>query len=312
MSDPVDSELSAAGAELGGGMGAWPGGGVAVVTGGGSGIGLAIATRLAAEGARVAVADIDAEAARRAVEGILAGHPDAREEGVGGARVAAFQVDVSSLGSVQALAAAVRETFGPVSILVNNAGVASTGRLDAMTDEDWGWLLGVNFYGMVHGVTAFLPQLRETRGRMLNTGSMAGLSPDAGMGGYGTSKFAVTAYTEVLAAELAEEGIAVTLLAPGPVRTALGSSSRNRPEGSEGGLVDVDLAASEGGGLRWISAEEVAEVAVEALRDGRRYAITHPDWVDVVRERHRSIEAAFAEASRGSASQGHTGRIDQE
>ncbi|MCS5722172.1 SDR family NAD(P)-dependent oxidoreductase [Herbiconiux sp. CPCC 203407] len=271
---------------------------VAVVTGGGSGIGRAIAAELVRAGARVAVADIDADAAERA----------ARELGV-----EAFQVDVSSTSSVQALAAGVRDRLGPAAVLVNNAGVASAAPLERMTDADWDWLLGVNLSGTIHGVTAFLPQLRQTRGRILNTGSMAGLSPDAGMGGYGTTKFAVTAYTEVLAEELAADGIAVTLLAPGPVRTALGSSSRNRP-GSAGaggavdagaggldgaadrGLVDVDLAAGDGAGLRWITAEEVAAVALDALRDGRRYAITHPDWAHVVHARHCAIEKAFADA----------------
>jgi NAD(P)-dependent dehydrogenase (short-subunit alcohol dehydrogenase family) len=266
-------------------------GAVAVVTGGGSGIGRAIAAALAAEGARVAVADIDEEAAR-----LVAGE-------IGGE---AFTVDVSDLASVQALAAAVLERLGPARILVNNAGVASTGRLDAMTDADWAWLLGVNLGGTVHGVTAFLPQLRRTRGAILTTGSMAGLAPDAGMGGYGTTKFAVTAYTEVLAAELESEGIAVSLLAPGPVLTALGSSSRNRPAESAGGLVDVDLAAEPpggaGDGLHWISPEEVAGAALAALRDGRRYAVTHPGMLDAVRARHRAIEAAFAEAGTATGS----------
>jgi NAD(P)-dependent dehydrogenase (short-subunit alcohol dehydrogenase family) len=262
---------------------------VTVITGGGSGIGRALAIRLAAEGARVVVADIDLTAA----ESVAAE--------IGGT---AYRVDVSDAASTADLAASVGERFGVVDILVNNAGVASTGRLDAMTDSDWAWLLGVNLLGTVHGVTAFLPLLRRPGGRILNTGSMAGLAPDAGMGGYGTTKFAVTAYTEVLAEELAAEGIAVTLLTPGPVRTSLGDSSRNRPAGSTGGLVDVDLAAGDGGGLRWLDPEEVAAVAVAALRDGRRYAITHPDWAPVVLARHRAIEAAFAAAAEGTDAEG--------
>lgn len=251
---------------------------VAVVTGGASGIGLAIARRLATEGARVAVADID----RGAVEAAAA------EIGA-----AAFRVDVSDAASVAELADGVRDSLGAVGILVNNAGVASVARLEDMTDADWAWLLGVNLYGVHHGVTAFLPQLRETRGHILTTGSMAGLSPDPTMGGYGTTKFAVTAYTEVLADELAGDGIGVTLLAPGPVRTSLGSSSRNRPAGSTGALTDHDLSAGDGGGLRWIEPEEVARIAVEAIAGDRRYAITHSEWIEVVRRRHRAVEAAF-------------------
>ncbi|WP_368499160.1 SDR family oxidoreductase [Herbiconiux sp. A18JL235] len=252
---------------------------VAVVTGAGSGIGRALALRFAAAGARVAAADIELDAAERV----------AAETGG-----SAFRVDVSSLASVEQLAAGVEAALGPVDVLASNAGVASTAPLERMTDADWSWLLGVNLYGAVHTIGAFLPQLRRTRGRILVTGSMAGLAPDPGMGGYGVTKFALTAYTEVLAAELEPDGIGVTLLAPGPVRTRLGSSSRNRADDAPGaGLVDVDLSAGDGGGLPWHDPRDVADVAVEALLVGRRYAITHPEWAHLVTARHRAIESAF-------------------
>ena len=251
---------------------------VAVVTGGASGIVLALATELVTRGAVVALADIQLDAATEAAAEIGA---------------TPFAVDVSDRAGVEALAADVRAVLGPVGILANNAGVASTARLDEMTDADWAWLLGVNLMGIAHGVTAFLPQLRETRGHILNTGSMAGFASGPGTGGYGTTKFAVTGYTEVLADELADEGIGVTLLAPGPVRTGLGFSSRNRPAGSTGALQDQDLAAGDGGGLRRMDPVEVAVIAADAIEADSRYAITHPDWVDVVLERHRAIEAAF-------------------
>ena len=252
---------------------------VAVVTGGGSGIGRGIAAALLERGAIVAIADIQLEAAE-ATAAELGATP--------------FAVDVSDLGSVQRLADDVRSALGPVGILANNAGVASTARLEDMTDADWAWLLGVNFYGITHGVTAFLPQLRETRGHILNTGSMSGLQAKPGTGGYGTTKFAMTAYTEVLADELAGDGIGVSLLAPGPVRTGLGFSSRNRPEGSAGALQDKDLSAGDGGGLRWADPLEVGRIAVAAVEADRFYAITHPEWLSGVAERHRAIEAAFA------------------
>lgn len=251
---------------------------VAVVTGGGSGIGRGIATALIERGAIVAVADIQLEAAE-ATAAELGATP--------------FAVDVSDLASVERLAADVLAALGPVGILANNAGVASTAPLSAMTDADWAWLLGVNFYGITHGVTSFLPQLRETRGHILNTGSMSGLQAKPGTGGYGTTKFAMTAYSEVLAAELADDGIGVTLLAPGPVRSSLGFSSRNRPQGSSGALEDKDLAAGDGGGLRWADPLEVGRIAVDAVEADRFYAITHPEWLDGVAERHREIEAAF-------------------
>lgn len=253
-------------------------GAVAAVTGGASGIGLAIAERLVADGVRVAVGDVDASAVSSAAEAIGA---------------LPFVVDVTDAASVRAFADGVVAAFGRIDVLVSNAGVASVAPLAEMTDADWDWLLGVNVYGTAHAVTAFLPHLTSPGGHILVTGSMAGLSPDAGMGGYGVTKFAITAYAEVLAQELAADGIEVTLLAPGPVRTRLGSSSRNRPGGSAGGLQDVDLSAGDGGGLRWIDPAEVADVAVRAIEANRRYAITHPDWVDVVARRHRAIEDAF-------------------
>lgn len=250
----------------------------AVVTGGASGIGLAIARRLVAEGARVAIADIERESVTAAAEEIGA---------------TPFVVDVSDAGSVARLAADVRDALGPVGVLASNAGVASIARLEDMTDADWTWLLGVNVLGLHHAVTAFLPQLRETRGHILITGSMAGLAPDATMGGYGATKFATTAYAEVLAQELADDGIGVTLLAPGPVRTRLGESSRNRPADSTGALADRDLSAGDGGGLPWLDPDDVARIALTAVEADRPYAITHPEWADAVRRRHRAIESAF-------------------
>ncbi|GAA2244131.1 SDR family oxidoreductase [Herbiconiux moechotypicola] len=271
-----------AGPAGGGRMSAGPAGArpeAVVVTGAGSGIGRAIAERFAADGARVLAADIDLAAAERVAEAI-GGH--------------AARVDVSSQDGVRALAGEAERLFGGVDVLVSNAGVASTGRLDAMTDADWAWLLGVNLYGTAHTVQEFLPLVRRAGGRILVTGSVAGFAPDVGMGGYGVTKAAITAYAEVLADELAGEGISVTLLAPGPVRTALGSSSRNRPaSGGAAGLVDVDLSAGDGGGLPWLAPEEVANIAVQAVRAGRRYAVTHPGWLEPVIARHRRIEAAF-------------------
>jgi len=252
-------------------------GAVAVITGGGSGIGRAISVALVDAGATVAIADIELSTAERTAAEI-------------GAH--AFAVDVSDEASVLALAADVVSRFGRVDILVNNAGVASVSPLEEMTDADWQWMLGVNLYGLIHTVRAFLPHLPRG-GHILATGSMAGLSPDSGMGGYGVSKFAVTAYAEVLAAELEPRGIGVTLLAPGPVHTRLGSSSRNRPADSRGGLHDADLGAGDGGGMRWLEPEEVGAIAVRAIVEGSRYAITHHDWLPVVEARHRAIEAAF-------------------
>lgn len=265
---------------------------VAVVTGGASGIGKAIARQLLAEGMRVVIADIERGALERAAD----------ELGVAG-----VVTDVTSGESVQALADEVVRRFGGVHLYCSNAGVASTARLADMAPSDWTWLLGVNLWGAIHGIQAFLPLLRANAGggHMAFTASMAGLHVTPGMGGYTVSKFAVVALAETLAAELQEEGgkVGVTVLCPGPVSSQLGSSQRNRPGRLAGGaFVDVDLQATEAGrALRWLEPEVVAEILVRAVQRGELYAFTHAEWAPIVRERHDRIAAAFEAAGRAAS-----------
>jgi NAD(P)-dependent dehydrogenase (short-subunit alcohol dehydrogenase family) len=252
---------------------------IAVVTGGASGVGRGIASNLVERGARVAIADIDLTAATEVAAEIGA---------------TPFQADVSSRASMDRLAIEVCERLGPVGILVNNAGVTSLARLVDMTEQDWAWLLGVNLLGIANGVSAFHHQLRETRGHILNTGSLSGFAASPTMGGYGTTKFAMTAYTEVLAAELAEEGIGVTLFAPGSVRTSIGTSSRNRPDESRGALRDQDLTTDPSLPIRWLDPLDVGRVAVDAIEADRLYAMTRHERGDTITRRHREIEAAMS------------------
>lgn len=254
-------------------------GGVAVVTGGASGIGLALGAALVERGALVALADLDGASVEAAAASIGA---------------SAFVVDVADAASVGRLAADVERELGAARLVASNAGVASSAPLERMEDSDWLWLLGVNVLGLSHVTRAFLPQLRASSGHMLVTGSMSGLAAAAGTGGYGASKFAVTAMAEVLAVELAPD-VDVTLLAPGPVRTRLGSSSRNRATGP-GGLQDVDLTL-EAAELPWMEPADVATIALDAVERDALYAITHPELIDQVRARHRRIEAAFVAAA---------------
>jgi len=196
---------------------------VAVVTGGGEGIGRAISHALAAAGARVAVADIDAAAAERV----------ARELTDAGARVLAARVDVADAAAVEALAERVERELGPVSVLCNNAGVLLEGPLVESPLEDWQWVLSVNVMGVVHGVRAFAPRMRAhgQGGHIVNTASMAGLAPrlEGRAGIYAASKAAVVGYTELLRAELARDGIGVSALCPSTVATRIWEASRNRP-----------------------------------------------------------------------------------
>lgn len=252
----------------------------AVVTGGASGLGKGIARALIAEGMRVVLADIEATALERT----------AAEIGATG-----LIADVSDAASVQALAEEVRRRFGAVHLVCNNAGVGSVGRLADLTLEDWRWMIGVNLWGVIHGVHAFLPLLKANAdgGHLVNTASIGGFVTMPGLGAYAVTKHAVVALSETLAQELAEaqSPVGVTVLCPGPVRTNIKTSSRNRPPSAgHRGLEDVDLEATDfGAAARWIEPDEVGHIVVAALRRGALYAFTHPEQMDTVAQRFESI-----------------------
>lgn len=255
---------------------------VAVVTGGASGIGFGIAEALVHEGAQVVIADIEESALRDAAEQLGA---------------IPFRVDVTDAQSVQSLADFVSEKFGRVDIVVNNAGVGPVGRIDELTLEDWKWVLDVNLWGVIHGVHAFLPLLQANPegGHFVNTGSMASFIPTERIGPYSVSKFGVAALTEVLNAEMKTSGslVRATLLAPGPVRSNIQTSTRNRPAEQSGALKDIDSSNSVASGERWATPKEVGEFVVRAIVAGDAYALTHPDWFERVEARSESIKAAF-------------------
>jgi len=256
---------------------------VAVVTGGASGIGKGIATQLVRAGAKVVIADIEADALARTAE----------EIGATGIRA-----DVSNAESVARLAREVQRQFGTAHIVCNNAGVGSVAPIAEMKLADWQWLINVNLWGVIHGVHAFLPMLKSNPdgGHIVNTSSMGGLATMPGLGGYAVTKFAVVALSETLALELAEEAskVGVTVLCPGTVRTNIARSTRNRPAHLAGSLADVDLQHSHfGANMRWLDPEAVGDVVVKAIRRGDLYAFTHPDMKAPILERHQRIADAL-------------------
>ena len=185
-------------------------GNVAVVTGGASGIGLAVAEQLIARGMRVALADID-DAKLRAVTARLT---------EGGADVLAHACDTSSAKSMGDFADAVLTRFGAAHLLFNNAGIAGVGDAWGGTLDLWDRVIGVNLYGVVHGIRAFLPIMEQQGiGHIVNTASMAGLTPVPGLAPYAATKHAVVGFVRSLAPGLLAKGISFNAVLPGAVDT---------------------------------------------------------------------------------------------
>lgn len=259
---------------------------VAVVTGGGSGIGAAMARAFAARGARIVLADLD-EAAMATVEGALR---DA------GAEVLSVHTDVSKRDSVEALAEATVRRFGAVHVVCNNAGIATFGEIAKSPHEDWEFTMGVNFWGVVHGVEAFVPRLlaQGQGGHVVNTASMAGLVGMRWLGVYCASKFAVVGLTEALHRELEPHGIGVSVLCPMIVATAINENSvRMRPEHlrSKTPLPTLPPTGSMQGGT--VTAESVAARVVRAIEGQRLYVLTHPEQREILRRRAARLDGAF-------------------
>lgn len=263
---------------------------VAVVTGAASGIGMSLARACAAEGMRVVLADVEGEALERA----------AREIAETASETLAVTVDVSSEAEVRRLAERTAERFGAVHLLFCNAGVGAGSLLWASTAKDWEWTLGVNLWGTVHVVNAFVPAMlsRGEEGRVVITSSDAGLVGGPFNGVYRVSKHALTAFAETLHHELTIVGakVGVSLLCPGFTKTRICDAGRNRPErlrNRPGEAANIptqgfdDFIRSQVN--RGVSADEVASETLKAVRERRFYVITDPGTYAGVRRRMEDI-----------------------
>ena len=263
---------------------------VAVITGGASGMGLAFAHRFAAAGMKVAIGDIEEPALEAAVAELVAS----------GAEVFGSRCDVTDIDSFRRFAADAEEAFGPAHVVCLNAGVASSRPIVDHTLDDWQWVLGVNLWGIVHGLDAFLGGLIDRdAGHVVVTASVAGHTSHPGIGPYNASKHAAVTIAETLYNELAALGsrVGVSALCPGFVNTGIFASGRNRPEHLVNRLAeppsDEDLAR-ERAVQEWMAANardpsEVAALVFSAVMDGTFWVFTDDDHRDAISRRHNEI-----------------------
>lgn len=253
---------------------------VAVITGAASGIGRAIAERCGQEGMKVVIADVEKGALRQTAKEIKAA----------GIEVMPVLTDVSKYGDVEKLAKKTLDAYGSVHLLFNNAGVTTGTVIWESTLADWKWLLGVNLWGVIHGIRVFVPIMlkQDTECRIVNTASMAALISYPGRGIYTVTKHAVLALSEKLYHELSWQGakIKVSVILPGNVKTGIWDADRNRPTAlqndprDEKKLSSGYQAMNEMGRLALesgIPPGQVADCVFDAIRKDKFYIITHPE-----------------------------------
>jgi NAD(P)-dependent dehydrogenase (short-subunit alcohol dehydrogenase family) len=258
---------------------------VAVITGGASGIGRAVADRAAGEGMKIVLGDIEEGPLKEAVDELTGG----------GAEALGVVTDVSDATSVRALRDETLDRFGAVHLVHNNAGIGLGGPIWEVSEEDWRWILGVNLWGVIHGVATFVPLfIAQGEGHIVNTASIAGLTAAPFLGPYNASKHAVVAISETLFKDLQAMGapVGVSVLCPGFVQTRIAESDRNRPawvpEHEVDGAAELRDAVQslvDGG----IPAAPVADRVIDAVRSNTFYILTHPELDDALRTRFDDI-----------------------
>jgi NAD(P)-dependent dehydrogenase (short-subunit alcohol dehydrogenase family) len=262
---------------------------VAVVTGGASGLGRAMAMRFAREGMKIVLADIEAGA----LEATLREFQDAGHDAI------AVRCDVSKAEDVEALADRTLEKFGAVHIMCNNAGVAAGGLVWEHSVQDWEWSMGANVWGVIHGVRVFTPIMlrQDSEAHIVNTASVAGLLTLPGMGVYCVTKHAVVSLSECLHHDLVAQSdkVRCSVLCPAYVPTGIADSERNRPEHLRSDRQKSDEEARREENLRHavesgrISADQVAETVLDAVRNERFYILTHQRIKPAIETRMQDI-----------------------
>jgi len=251
---------------------------VAVITGAASGIGRALAEKSAQQGMKLVLADVEENALKQA---------ETELRGIG-ADVLAVQTDVSKAADVEVLAQQAFDTYGAVHLLFNNAGVGAGTTVWESSLTDWQWVLGVNLWGVIHGVHYFVPRMlaQGSEGHIVNTASSAGLIASSGLGIYKVSKHGVVTLSETLALELAQRGakIKVSALCPEWVNTRIMDAERNRPPALQNTPEQQQVSPEVAAAVQFIRQvvqaglppSQVADTVFDAIREEKFYILTHP------------------------------------
>ncbi|WP_405163153.1 SDR family NAD(P)-dependent oxidoreductase [Nocardia sp. NBC_01499] len=263
----------------------------AFITGGANGIGLSIARAFARAGAKIAIADIDAAALERA-----------KAELAELTEVESYVLDVRDRESYAEVADAAERDLGPVSLLFNNAGVASAMSVTELNYQLWDLAMGINLNGVYNGIATFLPRMlaRGGVGHIVNTASGAGLAPVGAGFLYNAGKYAVVGLSEALHQELADKGIGVSVLCPGPVATDIITSSQ-RLALHHGATVTPEIAAAldqADAALKrhGIPVDTVGEMVIDAVTNNRLYIHTDDTAAEPIRTRTAALLAAMPSA----------------
>jgi NAD(P)-dependent dehydrogenase (short-subunit alcohol dehydrogenase family) len=265
----------------------------AVLTGAGSGFGLECARIGAQLGMNLVLVDVQQDALDKA----------AAEMQAAGAQVLARKVDVAKADQMEALAAAVKERFGAPHFVFNNAGVGAGGLVWESTVQDWEWVLGVNVWGVVHGVRLFTPMMLEAaakdpayQGHIVNTASMAGLLNPPNMGVYNVSKHAVVSLTETLYQDLSlvTDQVSASVLCPFFVATGISQSHRNRPgdlaaDKPTKSMLIGQAMSNKAVGSGKITAAAVAQMVFDAIAANQFYIYSHPKAIGSVQTRLEDV-----------------------
>jgi butyryl-CoA dehydrogenase len=258
---------------------------VAVVTGAASGIGKALAEELAATGCRLALSDIN-ETGLREVAERLRGN---------GHEVFAEPLDVADRDAFYAYAERVKAHFGEVHVVINNAGVALGALVEDMTYEDFEWLMGINFWGVVYGTKAFLPYLKEAgEGHIVNVSSVFGLVGIPSQSAYNAAKFAVRGFTESLREELdlGDYGVSCTCVHPGGIKTNIARNARMRDVSSVTGTSDREETVANFEKLFRTTPEDAAASIIRGIRGDRRRVLIGSD-AQMIDKMQRSMPTLY-------------------